>query len=80
MLLYVVLGAMLLGGARFLTGWIWLMVIAFGTDHWGHGVGILLMCGVYGFVYGIINWDICRTPVLLHGSGYFILLCFSAFG
>ena len=65
---------LLLGASLWVIGWIWLMVIAFTTDHWGHGIGILLLCDVYGFVYGIINWDYCRIPLVMHASGIVIML------
>jgi hypothetical protein len=72
--------AFVLAVSLWVIGWIWLMVIAFSTDHWGHGVGILLSCDVYAFVYGIMNWDLCRIPLMLHASGYLILLFISALG
>ena len=65
---------LLLGASLWVIGWIWLMVIAFMTDHWGHGIGILLLCKVYGLVYGVINWDDCRIPLIMHASGIVIML------
>ena len=59
---------------------VYLLVIVFQTDHWGHGVGILLSCDVYTFVHGIMNWDLCRIPLMLHASGYLILFIISALG
>ena len=40
---------------------IWLAVIAFQTDHWIHGVGIIVF-PCYAIVYSIMHWDECSTP------------------
>jgi|AP82_1055514.scaffolds.fasta_scaffold95198_2 hypothetical protein len=77
---YISIIAFLLGSLLWLIGWIWLMVIAFSTDHWGHGVGILLSCDIYGFVYGLMNWDLCRIPLILHASGFVLVLGVGSFG
>jgi hypothetical protein len=77
---YISIIAFLLGSLLWLIGWIWLMVIAFSTDHWGHGVGILLSCDIYGFVYGLMNWDLCRIPLILHASGFVLVLGVESFG
>tara|TARA_B110000014_G_C19887559_1_gene459283 strand:- start:406 stop:645 length:240 start_codon:yes stop_codon:yes gene_type:complete len=40
---------------------VYLLVIVFQTDHWGHGVAIILV-PCYALIYIIMHWDECSTP------------------
>ena len=42
---------------------IWLLITAFQSDLWGHGVAMIL-CGCYALIYSITHWNECSTPFL----------------
>jgi hypothetical protein len=50
------------GGAIMgLACYVWLLVIVFQTDHWGHGVAIIVV-PCYSLIYIIMHWDECSGP------------------
>ena len=50
------------GGAIMnLAFYVWLLVIVFQTDHWGHGVAMILV-PCYALIYIIMHWDERSTP------------------
>ena len=67
-----------LGAAASFAGWLWLVVMAFsnGDTLWGIG-GIFI--GLIALIYGVMNFDEAKTPVLLSVAGV-VLALLGAFG
>ena len=49
------------GSLLYLACSVWLLVIVFQSDHWGHGVAMIL-CQCYAWIYVFMHWDECSTP------------------